>query len=74
LTLEAMIGRGDPLGLPQQWEVFLHSAPNPLAPTLAEAVARPCRPPTRCDFWPTCARWSRAGWASGARPGRSCRR
>lgn len=44
LTLEATIGQGGPLGPSRQWEVFLHSAPNPLAPTLAEALAEALSP------------------------------
>jgi hypothetical protein len=33
-----------------QWEVFLHSAPNPLAPTLAEAVAEALSPADAVRF------------------------
>jgi ubiquinone/menaquinone biosynthesis C-methylase UbiE len=50
LTLEATIGQGAPLGPSRQWEVFLHSAPNPLAPTRAEALAEALSPADAARF------------------------
>ena len=50
LSLEVTIAPGGLPGVPQAWETFLHSAPNPLAPTLAEALAEALTPADAARF------------------------
>ena len=50
LDLEMEITPGNGLSTQRNWAVFLHAAPNPLAPTLAEAVTEALSPEEAAEF------------------------
>jgi ubiquinone/menaquinone biosynthesis C-methylase UbiE len=50
LTLDVTIAPGGMPGAPQSWATFLHSAANPLVPSLAEALAEALSPADAARF------------------------
>ena len=57
-SLSSTPGGSDAILVKTPWDTFVRSAPNPLSPTLEEAMAAAFTPGEAARFRPTCAYWS----------------